>query len=609
MCGIFAYLGKSDAIEKVHEGLKKLEYRGYDSAGIAYIFSKQLRTCKVSGRVQDLVNQMQGHSESPSIALGHTRWATHGEVNEQNAHPHWDSSRRFGLVHNGIIENYIALKNELLELGETFYSETDTEILAKYLAYYLKSHDMLSSIFKLMSKLEGTFAVVVMDTQEEDALYAFTKESPLLIGVGEHENYLASDFHSFIDYTRKVVYLEDFEVARVSRKNYTVYNSKGKKLDKKEEEQSQEISEVGKGCYEHFTLKEIFEQSSTLSSAFSSRIDAKNSRVIFEEQEHFDMEKLKTLEHVIILACGTSWHAAYYAAYLLEERTELFVEVHISSEFRYRRKKIKPNTLVIAISQSGETADTLAAIKELKKQQAMVLGLCNVAGSTLARLADFTLYLRAGPEIGVCSTKAFTSQIVVLFLLCLYIERLQQPEVKHEQLLKALKSLPEQVAKILAASEGIAELAKRYKHHEHFFYLGRHYMLPSCLEGALKLKEISYINANAYPAGELKHGPIALISQDCPTLAFCCNEHTYAKMLSNIKEIKARKGKVIAILPEGDQQIAAVVDESIFVPKTVDELMIINVSVVGQLFAYYIAKEKGMDIDKPRNLAKSVTVE
>lgn len=604
MCGIFAYTGNKKAQTIVLEGLKKLEYRGYDSAGLAYIEQDKIVVNKCCGRVSNL-EEILDDSRS-SIAIGHTRWATHGEVTDQNAHPHISEDLSIALVHNGIIENYEDIKKELTSV--TFNSDTDSEVMLQAIAKHNKS-SLMEGIFSTLKQLKGSYACVLLSPNEPDTLYAFTQESSLVIGVGEGENYVASDLHAFMDHTRKVIYLGDGEVAKITPNEISIFQSPSKQIKNFVEDIATDQSKAEKGIYEHFTLKEIFEQSKTLSQAFLNRIDDTGKQVVFEKQSNLDLNFLKGVQRIVILACGTSWHAACYASYLMEERLEIPVETHIASEFRYRKLLLQENTLIIAISQSGETADTLAAIKALKAKGAFVLSICNVMSSSISRLADATLFLRAGPEIGVCSTKAFTSQVVVLFLLSIVMEQSKKAKQDTAVMIEALKSLPEQVQAILDQSESIHSLAKRYSKYKHFFYLGRHYMFPCSLEGALKLKEITYINANAYPAGEMKHGPIALISDDCPTLAFCCNKHTYTKMVNNIKEIKARGGRVLAVAPEGDDYMKDLVDDIIFVPQTIDELMIVNASVASQLFAYYVALENGMNVDMPRNLAKSVTVE
>ena len=511
-------------------------------------------------------------------------------------------------MHNGIIENYESLRTELAAKGAAFLSQTDTEVIAHLISSFYQG-DILKAVQKAVPLLKGSFAIAVVHRDFSDQIIAVAHEMPLIIGMGKGEAFISSDSNAFVAHTREVLFLSNAEIAVIKADKLEIYDASQEPITKQTETLTGEVVEATKAGYQHYTLKEIFEQPQTIRSALLSRFREEYGTAVFEELD-FDVNQLLAVERILILACGTSWHAGYLASYLFEDKARIPVQVEISSEFRYKNPVIPSGTLVIAISQSGETADTIAAVRELKAKGTKILAICNVHGSSLSREADACLYLRAGPEIGVCSTKAFTSQFTVLALLGLFMARMRHMGKKEGQdFLEALHKLPEQVKKVLDNSHKIQAIAKKYAHYQNFFYIGRRYMFPSSLEGALKLKEIAYINANGYPAGEMKHGPIALINEECPTVALCANKITYDKLLSNLMEVKARKGKIIAIAEEGEVNLDGVADEVIWVPATIDELAAVPTSVALQLLAYYVALERGADIDHPRNLAKSVTVE
>jgi glucosamine--fructose-6-phosphate aminotransferase (isomerizing) len=608
MCGIFGYVGKKNAVDISMNGLKRLEYRGYDSAGIAGVKDGAILYCKEVGKVAVLENEVIKTGLKADVAIAHTRWATHGIPSVANAHPHFDVLNTLAVVHNGIIENHEILRALLIAKGIKFVSQTDTEVISHLIAEYYQG-DILKAVQKVVPMLEGSFALAIVHKDHPDKIIAVAHESPLVIGIGIEEAFVSSDLHAFSSYTRNVLFLEDSEIAVVTPEKIEIFNSQMIQIDKKPKVLDVITEEVSKGNYKHFTLKEIYDQPQAIKSALLSRFFEEFGTAKFEELK-FDVNELLAIERILILACGTSWHAGYVGSYMIEESARIPVQLEISSEFRYKNPIVPYGTLVIAISQSGETADTLAAVRELKARGARVLGICNVHNSSLSREADATIFLRAGPEIGVCSTKAFTSQVVVLALFNLLLARMHgMTKTDGQNFIDALKKLPAQVENVLSKAGEIQVLAKKYAKYQNFFFLGRSYMFPTALEGALKLKEISYINANGYPAGEMKHGPIALINPDCPTVALCANEHTFDKIVSNLMEVKARHGKVIAIAEEGQDAIKGIADDIIWVPKTIDELATIPTTIVTQLFAYYVALERGEDIDQPRNLAKSVTVE
>lgn len=608
MCGIFGYIGKQNSVEVVLSGLKSLEYRGYDSAGIAGLKDGQLLFCKEVGKVSLLQKEVEDKGLSLDTAIAHTRWATHGKPSIANAHPQFDEGFSLAIVHNGIIENYESLRQMLMEKGVNFRSETDTEVVAHLIAS-LYTGNILKAVQQVVPLLKGAFAIAIIHRDFPDQIIAVAHESPLVIGIGKDEVFLSSDYRAFVDHTKEVVFLSNAEIALISPTKLDIFDSSLMQINKESELLMIEAEECSKKGYPHYTLKEIHEQPQSIRNALLSRYIEELGTVLFEEW-NFDVDELMQIDRILITACGTSYHAGCVASYMIEEMARLPVQVEISSEFRYKNPIVQTGTLAIAISQSGETADTIAAVRELKAKGAKVLGICNVQGSMLVREADASIFLKAGPEIGVCSTKAFTSQVVVLALLTMLLARMRDMGKKEAQsFIQELKVLPEKVQKVLNHAEHIHKIAKKYCKYENFFFLGRQYMFPTALEGALKLKEISYVNANGYPAGEMKHGPIALINKDCPTVALCTNKLTYEKMLNNLNEVKARHGKIIAIAEEGSEGLKKLADDIIWVPPVIDPLAAITATAATQLFAYYVALERGEDIDQPRNLAKSVTVE
>lgn len=608
MCGIFGYIGNKSAIGIVLDGLKKLEYRGYDSAGIAGVKDGQIQYSKEVGKIAVLEKEVDKAHLDLKMAIAQTRWATHGKPNKVNAHPHFDANLSLALVHNGIIENHEALRRSLIQKGIKFVSETDTEVIAQLIGA-LYNGDLLKAVQQALPLLKGSFAVALIHKDHPDQIVAFAHDLPLIVGIGSGESFLSSDPNALAGYTQEVVYIADSEIAIVKADKLELFHSINGPITKKSEFLSASTTQISKGDFDHFTLKEINEQPQTIRNALLLRFIEEYGTAVFEGLS-FDVNELMAVQRILILACGTSWHAGYVGTYMFEDKARIPAQVEISSEFRYKNPIVLPGTFAIAISQSGETADTVAAVRELKAKGARVLAICNVQGSTLVRESDGCIFLHAGPEIGVCSTKAFTSQVVVLSLLALLFGRMRHMSKQEGQdFIQALKELPEQVQKVLDNSHQIEAIAKKYAHYDNFFFLGRRYMYPTSLEGALKLKEISYINANGYPAGEMKHGPIALINENCPTVALCANKVTFEKLQSNLMEVKARNGKIIAIAEDCEKGVDEIADDVIRVPQTIDELASIPTTVVTQLLAYYIAKERGADIDQPRNLAKSVTVE
>ncbi|MCB1119665.1 MAG: glutamine--fructose-6-phosphate transaminase (isomerizing) [Chlamydiia bacterium] len=610
MCGIFGYIGPKKGVQIALEGLKTLEYRGYDSAGIAGIKEGKLHIHKAVGKVEQL-EEVIGNDQDLYPVIAHTRWATHGKATFENAHPHIDPNQTVAIVHNGIIENHEFLRGQLIEKGHVFTSSTDTEVIAHLIADHY-SDNILEAVQKTARELEGSFAIAVVHQNHPDQIIAFAHECPLVIGLSAQESFLSSDARAIVAHTRDVVYLSHREIAVIHANKVEIYDAEMEKIQKQKEQllrDVEDLSQYQKGDFEHYTLKEIFEQPTTIRNALLSRFQDDYGTAIFDDLA-FSTHELQSVERILLLGCGTSLHACQLGAYLLEELARIPSQVEISSEFRYKNPVIPADTFVIAISQSGETADTIAAVRELKAKGAKILGICNVINSTLTREADASLFLKAGPEIGVCSTKAFVSQLIVLSLFSLMMSRIRHmSKAEGQRFLQALKMLPTQVEDVLQRAGQIEKIAKKYAKYENFFFIGRRYMFPTCLEGALKLKEISYINANGYPAGEMKHGPIALINDQCPTVAFCAHKGTYSKMLSNIMEVRARHGAVIAIAEQGQEGLEGIVDDLIEVPHTIDELAPIPTTVAAQLFAYFVARERGANIDQPRNLAKSVTVE
>jgi glucosamine--fructose-6-phosphate aminotransferase (isomerizing) len=610
MCGIVGYIGDKNAAPILIEGLKRLEYRGYDSAGIALLNGKlELHKCK--GKVADLEQRLPANLLYATIGIGHTRWATHGEPNDINAHPHTSGDGTIAIIHNGIIENYAAIRTELLRKGHCFKGETDTEVLAHLIEEVAAEVgcDLETAVRLALKEVVGTYGLCVISSREPDKIIVARNGSPLLIGIGEGEFFVGSDASPIVGHTRKVVYLSDGEIATLTRNGYSVKTIENIELPKQIEELTFSIAEIEKGGYEHFMLKEIYEQPDSILNCLRGRVlREENSVRLGGIREH--LETLRTAKRIIICACGTSWHAGLVGERLIEDLARIPVEVEYASEFRYRNPIIGEGDVVIVISQSGETADTLAALREAKLRGALVMGVCNVVGSSIARETHCGVYTHAGPEIGVASTKAFTAQVTVLALIALslgYRRTLSDAEVKtfiHE-----LYLLPEKVRHILSQNELIIQIAQTFKDARNFLYLGRGYNFPVALEGALKLKEISYIHAEGYPAAEMKHGPIALIDENMPVVFIATKDAIYHKVISNIEEVRSRKGRVIAIATEGDEAINGLAEFVIRVPETLDALLPILTVVPLQLLAYHIAVMRGCNVDQPRNLAKSVTVE
>jgi glucosamine--fructose-6-phosphate aminotransferase (isomerizing) len=608
MCGIIGYVGHREVIPLLIHGMKRMEYRGYDSAGVALFGPDGLFVKKDKGRVVDLEHALSGvHFDSPA-GIGHTRWATHGVPNAINAHPHTDGKGLIVLAHNGIIENYEILRQELTRSGHRFSTDTDTETVA-HLIEELYEGDILAAVRRALVLVRGTYGLVIMCANEPDRIVAARLGSPLVIGHGKRENFVASDLAAFVDFTRNVTYLEDGEVALITRDEIVHKTLSDKLISKKTEKISFDIEHIEKGGYPHFMLKEISEQPRTIEDAMRGRLIDEEGTVRFGGIR--DLEKqLAGAKRAVFVACGTSWHAALVGEYLLEELAGLPAEVEYASEFRYRNPILDEDTVVFAISQSGETADTLAAVREAKRRGATVLGVCNVVGSSIARETHGGIYLHAGPEIGVASTKAFTSQMTILAMLALSLGRRRRvSEADGRRFIEDLRAIPGKVASILSADSEVLAIARQYVDHRNFLYLGRGLNFPVALEGALKLKEISYIHAEGYPAAEMKHGPIALIDDDMPVVFIAIRDGTYEKILSNIAEVRARRGRVIAVATEGDREIIERVDHVIYVPETHPMLSPLLTVIPLQLLAYHIAVLRGCNVDMPRNLAKSVTVE
>ena len=614
MCGIVGYIGKKEAYPILIKGLHRLEYRGYDSAGVALISDKgDLSVYKSRGKVAELERFAESKNVSGNIGIAHTRWATHGEPNDVNAHPHYSESQNLAIIHNGIIENYAVLKEALMANGYSFKSDTDTEIIVQLIEYIRNVNhcSLLEAVRQALKELVGAYAIAVIEKGNKTRIIAARKSSPLVVGVGQDEFFLASDATPIIEYTDKVVYLNDGEIADISLekglKVVDIDNNEAK-IDIKQLQMS--ISELEKGGYPHFMLKEIFEQPKTIVDAIRGRINVDRTSVVLSGVID-NKQKFLNAKRIIIVACGTSWHAALIGEYLIEEMCRIPVEVEYASEFRYRNPVIDKDDVVIAISQSGETADTLAAIELARNSGAFIFGICNVVGSSIARATHSGAYIHVGPEIGVASTKAFTGQVTVLMMLALTLGH-QKGTLSQEFYLDKIKhlcQLSEQISEILALDNQISELAKIFTYARNFIYLGRGYNYPAAMEGALKLKEISYIHAEGYPAAEMKHGPIALIDSEMPVVVIATTDSIYEKTISNIQEIKARGGKIIAIINPDDTIVRKIADYVIEIPRTCEHLSPVLASVPLQLFAYYIASYKGRDVDQPRNLAKSVTVE
>ncbi len=611
MCGIVAYIGPKEAYPVILKGLKRLEYRGYDSSGVA-LLNSGLKVYKKKGKVAELEESLVGKDLHANAGIGHTRWATHGEPSDRNAHPHISANGKLAMIHNGIIENYTQLKGELLKKGYTFTSDTDTEVLLKFIEDIQLNNDcgLEEAVRIALKRVTGAYVIVLIDQDHPDTLIAARKGSPLVIGIGKGEHFLASDASPIIEYTKEVVYINDYELAIIRPDELILKNIGNEKITPFITKLDMELAAIEKSGYDHFMLKEIFEQPHTIFDCLRGRLDAAAGTITMAGVQN-NIEQLKNASRIIIVACGTSWHAGLVAEYVIEELCRIPVEVEYASEFRYRNPVIHKGDVIIAVSQSGETADTLVAIEKAKEQGATIFGVVNVVGSSIARISHAGAYTHAGPEIGVASTKAFTAQVAVLTMIALKIayEKGSIDNKRYMHLLNELQEIPEKVPAALKDSEAIRKLAEKYKDAKDFLYLGRGYNFPIALEGALKLKEISYIHAEGYPAAEMKHGPIALVDESLPVVFVATKDSYHEKIVSNIQEIKARKGKVIAVITEGDEIISNMADDVIIVPAA-DELVAPMLSVIPlQLLAYYIGVAKGLDVDKPRNLAKSVTVE
>ena len=611
MCGIVAYIGPREAYPIILKGLKRLEYRGYDSSGIA-LLNSGLKVYKKKGKVAELEENLQGKDLHANIGIGHTRWATHGEPSDRNAHPHTSASGKLAMIHNGIIENYSQIKQELLKKGYQFQSDTDTEVLLNFIEDIKNNNNVpLEEALRIaLKRIVGAYVIVLIDNDDPSTLIAARKGSPLVIGIGKGEHFLASDASPIIEYTKEVVYVNDYEVAIIKADELILKNLGNEIQTPYITKLDMELAAIEKSGYDHFMLKEIFEQPQTIYDCLRGRLDAEAATITMSGIEKYADQIMKA-NRIVMVACGTSWHAGLVAEYIFEELTRINVEVEYASEFRYRNPVINKGDVIIAISQSGETADTLVAIETAKSKGAIILGVVNVVGSSIARVSDAGAYTHAGPEIGVASTKAFTAQLAILVMIALKVgyEKGSLPHDRYQKLLRELDSIPDKVADLLKLHEHTRQIAEKYKDARDFLYLGRGYNFPVALEGALKLKEISYIHAEGYPAAEMKHGPIALVDETLPVVFIATKDSYHEKVISNMQEIKARKGKVIAVINEGDEQSLALADDVIIVPES-DEILSPMINVIPmQLLAYYIGVAKNLDVDKPRNLAKSVTVE
>jgi glucosamine--fructose-6-phosphate aminotransferase (isomerizing) len=611
MCGIVAYIGPREAYPLILKGLKRLEYRGYDSSGVA-LLNKDLRVYKKKGKVAELEESLIGQDLHAHAGIGHTRWATHGEPSDRNAHPQSSASGKLAMIHNGIIENYSQLKSELLKKGYHFNSDTDTEVLLNFIEDIQQNNNcgLEEAVRIALKRVVGAYVIVLLDKDNPDTIIAARKGSPLVIGIGKGEHFLASDASPIIEYTKEVVYVNDYELAILKSDELILKNLGNEKITPYIQKLDLELTAIEKGGYDHFMLKEIFEQPDTIFDCLRGRLDAEKGTITMAGIQN-NIEQLKNASRIIMIACGTSWHAGLLAEYIFEELCRIPVEVEYASEFRYRNPVIHKGDVIIAISQSGETADTIVAIEKAKEHGAFILGIVNVVGSSIARISHAGAYTHAGPEIGVASTKAFTAQLAVLTMIALKIakEKGTVDQTRYMHLLSELHSIPDKVKEVLKTSPAIQKIAVKYKDAADALYLGRGYNFPIALEGALKLKEISYIHAEGYPAAEMKHGPIALVTETLPVVFVATKDTYHEKIISNIQEIKARKGKVLAVISQDDDLIPKMADDIMPVPEA-DELLAPMLSVIPmQLLAYYIGVAKGCDVDKPRNLAKSVTVE
>lgn len=611
MCGIIGYIGNKDIIPLLITGLKRMEYRGYDSAGLAVIDNKnQIQSLKKKGRVADLELALSDTSINGSVGIAHTRWATHGFPNDINAHPHFDNKMKISLVHNGIIENYAVIKQKLLQEGYSFRSETDTEILVVLIErFHDKVRDLELAVRLALNEVNGTFGIALISSHEPNKIIAARRGSPLILGIGEDEYLVASDAAAIIEHTKNVIYLNDDEMAILTNEGFITKTITNQKVKSEIHQLEFDLEQIEKGGYDHFMLKEIHEQTQTIRDAMRGRLLVDEGNVKLGGLRPV-RDRIRNAKRIVITACGTSYNAGLVGEYLIEQLAQIPVEVEYASEFRYRSPILYEDDFVIFISQSGETADTLAAIQEAKQRGATCLGIVNVVGSSIARATDAGIYIHAGPEIGVASTKAFTSQLTVLTLLALYLGRMRNlSAMEGIKIARELESLPDKVQTILSNAKEIESIAYEYHKSKNFLYLGRGFNYPIALEGALKLKEISYIHAEGYPAAEMKHGPIALIDENMPVVVIAPRDEIYEKVVSNIEEVKARKGKVIAVTDYGNEALSEIVDHCIYIPNTLPILTPILSVIPLQLLAYYTAKILGRDIDKPRNLAKSVTVE
>lgn len=612
MCGIVGYIGFREAWPIVIKGLKRLEYRGYDSAGIALIGESGLNIYKKAGKVVELENFADGKDQSGSIGIGHTRWATHGAPSDRNSHPHTSNDGQLSIIHNGIIENYATIKEELIKRGHTFNSDTDTEVLAHLIEeiYKNENHDLFEAVRLALHEVSGAYAIVVMDKENPDQLIAARKGSPMVIGVGEGEYFIASDATPIVEYTKNVIYLKDSEIAFLKRDELVITSLDNVEQTPYIHELEMKLEMLEKGGYEHFMLKEIYEQPRSIRDCLRGRIYPSEGRVQLGGLQEY-AEKFKNIDRIIIIACGTSWHAGLVGEYLIEEYARIPVEVEYASEFRYRNPIITEKDIVIAISQSGETADTMAAIEMAKEKGATIFGVCNVVGASIPRITHAGAYTHAGPEIGVASTKAFTAQVTVLTLIAFFMAQ-QKGAVNNSKMVELLTELdliPGKVEQALKADVLIQEISAKFKDSRNCLFLGRGSGFPVALEGALKLKEISYIHAEGYPAAEMKHGPIALIDEEMPVVVIATKNSSYEKVISNIQEVKARKGIVLAIVTEGDETVKAMADYVIEIPDASEAFLPLLATIPLQLLSYHIAVLRGCNVDQPRNLAKSVTVE
>lgn len=611
MCGIVGYTGPREAYPIIIKGLQRLEYRGYDSTGVA-LLNHGLHVFKKKGKVAELADTLVGENLHANIGIGHTRWATHGEPSDRNAHPHTSASGKLAMIHNGIIENYAQLKQELTNKGYTFKSDTDTEVLLNFIEDIKKNNqcNIEEAIRVALKRVTGAYVILLIDEDDPETIIAARKGSPLVIGIGKGEHFLGSDASPMLEYTKEVVYVNDYELAIVKPDELILKNLGNEKLTPFVQKLDIELAAIEKGGYDHFMLKEINEQPDTVFDCLRGRLDAEKGTITMAGVQN-NIDKLVNANRIIIIACGTSWHAGLVAEYIFEELCRTPVEVEYASEFRYRNPVVNPGDVIFAISQSGETADTLVAIEKAKQQGAFIFGIVNVVGSSIARTSHAGAYTHAGPEIGVASTKAFTAQLAVLTMVALKIAKQKGTidEERYMHLVQELHDIPDKIAEVLHSSEKVKELAEKYKDARDFLYLGRGYNFPVALEGALKLKEISYIHAEGYPAAEMKHGPIALVDENLPVVFVATKDSYHEKVLSNMQEIKARKGRVISVITQHDEYSASLSESIMPVPEA-DEIVAPMLSVIPlQLLAYYIGVKKGYDVDKPRNLAKSVTVE